>query len=254
MLAKRRLNRTWIRLVAKTGVAIATFGIAMIVLSTPALSTTSPNVTASGNSENLVGIRQNSDGTLTVIEVGADTFLAADDSLLALEPEIEVSGFRVATDPRRASQWSFDATTIEAAWDNGTGRGTKVAILDSGLRTTHEDLRGAILTGVDFISPNGGDGSGPDFFHGTHVAGIVAARRDNGVGIAGVAPDSKILPVRVLNYNGSGTSTNVARGIIWSVEHGADVINLSLGGDVESTVITTAINYALDNGVVVVAA
>ncbi|HET9730673.1 MAG TPA: S8 family serine peptidase, partial [Acidimicrobiia bacterium] len=123
---------------------------------------------------------------------------------------------------------------------------------------THQDLAGSVLAGTDLASdkatydPAGTGGVDPGG-HGTHVAGIIAAHPNNGVGISGAAPGVKILPVRVLDHTGSGFTSDVADGIDWAVDHGARVINLSLGGG-PSPGIQTAMQYALAHNVVVVAA
>jgi type VII secretion-associated serine protease mycosin len=129
----------------------------------------------------------------------------------------------------------------------------KVAVIDSGVRGDHQDLAGTVLPGIDFVSP-GGNGWNDRNGHGTHVAGIIAAAANNGVGVAGGAPRVKILPVRVLAADGSGSSENVTRGIIWAVDHGARVINLSLGGPDPSPGTEAAIQYANSRGVIVLAA
>jgi hypothetical protein len=119
------------------------------------------------------------------------------------------------------------------------------------VRGTHEDLAGVVLPGIDYV--DGGDGRVDPAGHGTAVAGIIAAVANNGRGIAGAAPGVKILPVRVLDANGSGSSSNVASGIIWAADQGARVINLSLGGGV-SPGIQAAMQYARTKNVVIVAA
>jgi serine protease len=149
-----------------------------------------------------------------------------------------------------------------------------VAIVDSGIDLDHPDLASNVLPGITFLDcgdrgcGNGDWQSGPRDQqegepHGTHVAGIAAAATNNGEGIAGVAPSAKLLAVRVLDDEGSGTFEDIARGIRWSADHGADVINLSLGalpGVQAFTItglisdVTEAIAYANSKGVVVVAA
>ena len=176
-------------------------------------------------------------------------------------------------DPLRTQQWGLDQVRAEQAWPTSTGAGAVVAVVDTGVDFAHPDLganllQGATFTGCQGTSPCGnGDFRGPDGEnnadeHGTHVAGIVAAVTDNGIGVAGTAPDAKILPVKVLE-DGSGSFGEIADGIRWSADNGADVINLSLGGlpglqaltltGVESDV-TDAIAYANERGVTVVAA
>ena len=132
------------------------------------------------------------------------------------------------------------------------GRGVKVAIVDSGVEAAHQDLVGSVLPGKDYVNP-ADDGRIDPNGHGTHVAGIIAAHVDNGLGIDGAAPDVHILPVRVLDANGGGDASNVAKGIIWAADHGARVINLSLGGG-KSPGIEQAMQYANSKGAVVLAA
>lgn len=175
-------------------------------------------------------------------------------------------------DPLSDQQWGLDQIRTAEAWGSSTGAGSVVAVVDSGVDLTHPDLQGNLVPGATFIDcdPSCGDGDwkGPDGVgndldeHGTHVSGIVAAVADNGEGIAGVAPDAKIMPIKALE-EGSGSFEDIANGIRWATDNGADVVNLSLGAlpglqvltitGVESAV-TEAITYAHDNGVLVVAA
>ncbi len=155
-------------------------------------------------------------------------------------------------DPNEAAQWGLDAASYKAAWPTTTGAGVTVAVVDSGVRATHQDLAGAVLHGTDFVSA-GGDGMSDPNGHGTHVAGIIAAR-SNGVGGLGGAPSVRILPVRVLDASGSGYTSDVASGIIYAADHGARVVNLSLGGPTASPSLEQAMQYANSKGAVVVAA
>ena len=127
-----------------------------------------------------------------------------------------------------------------------------IAIIDTGIDFGHPEFSGRILSGYDFENED----SNPqdDNGHGTHVAGIAAGAGNNGTGIAGICWDAQIIPVKVLDHSGDGTYGNVARGIIWAVDQGAEIINLSLGAAYESQTLQDAVNYALDNGVVLVAA
>lgn len=149
--------------------------------------------------------------------------------------------------------WGLKKVRAETAWAKGAGEGVVVAVVDSGVDPTHEDLRGNVIAGRDFVDDDNDprDESG----HGTHVAGIVAAVANNGVGVAGVAPKAKIMPVRVLNADGAGTQSDIEAGVRWAVANGADVVNLSLSADVliefvSGGTLTNAVNHAWANGVV----
>jgi subtilisin family serine protease len=161
-----------------------------------------------------------------------------------------------AADPLRSKQWGLTMVNADAARATSTGAGATVAVIDSGAALGHPDLQGRLIAGPDFVDgdnvPSDGEG------HGTHVAGIVAANAGNNVGVESVAPGAKVLVIRVLDNKGSGSQDHVVAGIDWATNHGADVINLSLGPDVPlvgtSPDFDAAINRALDRGIVVVAA
>ena len=163
-----------------------------------------------------------------------------------------------APDPYRASQWALDRIPFEPTWTaspGGTGVGVTVAVVDSGVLRTHEDLDdGRVLSGCDFVNPGGGDGGVDANGHGTFVAGIIAAEPVNGTGISGAAPGVRILPVRVLDQSGNGTYSAVEAGITWAADHGANVINLSLGGTSPSSTLLQAMQYASGKGVTIVMA
>ena len=175
-------------------------------------------------------------------------------------------------DPLYAKQWGPRQVRAEQAWSTSTGAGTVIAVVDTGVDLGHPDLVGKLVTGATFVGCNpscgngdwrGRDGVGQDLdSHGTHVAGIAAAATNNGVGIAGVAPDAKVMPVKVLE-DGSGAFEDIAAGIRYAADHGADVVNLSLGGmqGTQALVLTgletsvqDAIAYARAKAVMVVAA
>jgi type VII secretion-associated serine protease mycosin len=175
--------------------------------------------------------------------------------VLSVQPDQVVHSLELAgheNDPLRSQQWALDKTSFESAWSLTRGQGVKVAVIDSGVDATHQDLTGSVLRGIDYVDPGTYGQIDPDG-HGTHIAGIIAAHVNNGVGIDGAAPAVQILPVRVLDANGSGTASNVAKGIIWATDHGARVINLSLGGG-KSAGLQQAMAYANSKQVVVLAA
>ncbi|WP_433366469.1 S8 family peptidase [Actinoplanes sp. CA-142083] len=157
------------------------------------------------------------------------------------------------SDPLRDQQWDLETTRTPGAWAASTGDRVTVAVVDTGVASDHPDLAGQVLPGADFVGGVEGIAIDPNG-HGTHVAGVIAAAAGNGVGIAGVAPDARILPVRVLGANGSGYLSDVANGIVYAAEHGADVINLSVSATMRASSVTSAIEYARSRGIVVVAA
>jgi subtilisin family serine protease len=157
-------------------------------------------------------------------------------------------------DPRFADQEeALRAVRLPGAWDTTTGsRYAVIAVLDTGVDLDHPDLARKLLPGYDAVQHDGApdDDSG----HGTFVAGVAAASTDNGQGIAGAAPRSRLLPVKVLDASGNGADSDVIEGMEWAVTHGADVINLSLGGPRPSAALDQAVRSAVDRNVVVVAA
>ena len=156
-------------------------------------------------------------------------------------------------DPDYDRQWALPHIQAENAWNELDELGAiTVAVIDTGVCMSHEDLVGRVLdNGYDFVD---NDDDPEDIFgHGCSVAGIIAANIDNGIGIAGFAPNSSILPVRVLGPSGSGSMADVAAGIVYSADNGADIVNLSLGSAVGSQVTQDAVNYAIEKGVTVIA-
>ncbi len=150
-------------------------------------------------------------------------------------------------------QWNFKTVQAEAAWDKSTGSGTVVAIIDTGVDFNAPDLANTPrLPGYDFFNddPDATDDQG----HGTHVAGTVAQSTNNELGVAGLAFDAQILPIKVLGANGQGSYEAIIQGIYYAVDQGADVINMSLAGRAGSQALRDAVQYANDKGVVVVAA
>ena len=176
---------------------------------------------------------------------------AAGNDLVGIEVDSPV---RASVEPLRSQQWALDNVLFETASSaTSGGAGQIVAVVDTGVDATHEDLTGQVLLpGRHFLSSGDGVGAADDNGHGTHVAGILAAS-ENGKGILGAAPSVDILPVKVLDANGTGLNSDTADGITWAVDNGADVISMSLGGGY-SQAVDDAVLYARQNGVVVVAA
>jgi subtilisin family serine protease len=163
--------------------------------------------------------------------------------------------FRVAATTPSDLLWStetgFQEVSAPEAWDLTRGvPATVVAVLDSGVDFTHPDLAGGAVPGYDFANHDA-DAS-DDFGHGTSVAGIIAARGD-GQGMAGLCWQCLVMPVKVIDSLGSGTSTTLSAGLVWAADHGADVINMSVGGPTPSAAVADAVRYAADHGAVLVA-
>ncbi|MEU1705777.1 type VII secretion-associated serine protease mycosin [Streptomyces sp. NPDC005706] len=168
----------------------------------------------------------------------------------------------------RAQQWSLSALRLDEAWQTTKGRGVTVAVLDTGVEAGHPDLAGNVLAAKDMIGFGAGPGDRDWARHGTAMAGIIAGHGHGAghtAGVMGVAPEAKILPVRVILEDGDSArgkarttrGNALADGIRWAADHGADVINLSLGDDSDSAhpepSEDEAVQYALKKGVVVVA-
>ncbi|MEO8364424.1 MAG: S8 family serine peptidase, partial [Ilumatobacteraceae bacterium] len=160
-------------------------------------------------------------------------------------------------DPLIDQQWGLADIGASQVWSQSTGVGVTVAIIDGG-SGPHPDLDANLDPGQSIIGGNrtsGGADIGGSDGHGTEVAGIIAAVNGNGIGISGVAPNARLLPLRVFPADGgSSSSSDVASAIRFAVDSGAKIINLSLGSDSESPQITTAVAYAVDHDVLVVAA
>jgi len=161
----------------------------------------------------------------------------------------------VPDDPYLAEgrQWGLTMVDATSAWDTThSTAGIVVAILDTGIDSSHPDLGSKIVAIQNFSSDSTAEPEGNN--HGTHVAGIAAACTNNDTGVAGLGYDASLMNGKVLSSSGSGWSSDVAQGIIWATDNGADVINMSLGSYGSSSLMQDAIDYAWDHGVVVVAA
>lgn len=158
-------------------------------------------------------------------------------------------------DPYWSYQWALPKIEAPKAWELSRGSpGVIIAILDTGVDYNHPDLKTKVLTGIDKDFVNKDDDAMDDHGHGTHVAGIAAAATNNSKGVAGVCPECKILPVKVLDKWGGGTDDILVKGIDYAVQQGAQVINLSLGGNNCSKTLANAINAAFEQGVLIIAA
>lgn len=187
-----------------------------------------------------------------------------------VEPNYILYAFATPNDPSYGRQWALPRIQANLAWDIWQPQAVRyIAIIDTGIDYSHSDLINKFrrtasgqIYGYNFVSntTNANDDNG----HGTHVAGIAAAEINNGIGVAGVAAWNpavpgynqhvQLMPVKVLDRRGSGTLTNVARGITWAADNGAHVLNLSLGASTGSQTLADAVNYAWNRGCLLVAA
>jgi len=194
----------------------------------------------------------------------------ANPDIAYAEPNYIAQAFMVPNDPLYAYQWHLDNPVsggihAEEAWNISTGSGVTVAIIDTGVAYENytdnrrnkyyraPDLATALFApGYDFVNndthPNDDEG------HGTHITGTVAQSTNNNVGVAGIAYGARIMPIKVLDKNGSGTYMDVAEGIRFAADHDAKVINLSLGGPFPALYLEEALAYAYNKGVTIVAA
>ncbi len=176
------------------------------------------------------------------------------------EPNYIAHAFMTPNDPYYVYQWHMPLINMPAAWDQSTGTGVVVAVIDCGVAyetyggfTQAPDLAGTtFVPGYDFV--NNDTHPNDDCAHGTHVTGTIAQTTNNSLGVTGVAYNCSIMPVKVLDATGNGTYTNIVNGITFAADNGAKVINMSLGGASGSTALQNAVIYAYNRGVTIVCA
>ena len=165
------------------------------------------------------------------------------------EPDLAMRALDTTpNDPSWPDQWGPRKVEAPRAWDTTRGSGAVVvAVVDTGVDGTEPDLAGALVAGTDFV--NGDSDASDDQGHGTSVAEIIGARTNNGEGQAGLCWTCRIMPVKVLDQSGVGSTATIAQGIVWATDHGADIVNLSLGGSGTSQTLADAVAYAARKGV-----
>lgn len=212
----------------------------------------SQNVTALVADARGLVVSVESDGAVMGVPILMET---VDGSGVTGQSTIPTSPVQINDPDFNNAQRIYAPGLIDLAWAWRFGMGNPeiiLAVVDSGVNAAHPDLQGRVLAGYDFV--NNDDDPQDDHGHGTHVSGIIAATANNGIGVAGLCPLCSILPVKVLDTNNTGSWANVAAGIVYAVDNGARVINLSLGGNSNTQIMQDAINYAVEKGVLVVAA
>lgn len=159
----------------------------------------------------------------------------------------------MVNDPSFKSQWAIPLMQVDKAWEINSGSPDMiVAVIDTGIDISHPDLKNKVISGVDIV--NGNSAVMDDNGHGTYVSGIIAAEANNSIGVAGISWKSRLMPVKVLTASGEGSYSDLIEGIIYAVDHGARIQNLSLGGYSYSQFLGDAVQYAHSNRAVIVAA
>lgn len=169
-----------------------------------------------------------------------------------IEPNYIYRSFETPNDPDYGKQWNLRSINVESAWDETKGSGVTVAVIDTGVSQVPDLKDTKFVKGYDFV--NDKIDASDDAGHGTHVAGTIAQSTNNNYGVAGIAYEASLMPLKVLGASGGGTVADIAEAIRYAADNGADVINMSLGGGGESKLMEDAIDYAHQKGVVVIAA
>jgi type VII secretion-associated serine protease mycosin len=165
-----------------------------------------------------------------------------------------VKGFKnMFNDPDIDLQYGLSIVKANLAWQITTGSPkVNIAVIDTGVDLNHPDLKDNLSRG--YVSVKGVTSPNDDNGHGTHVAGIIASISNNQKGGVGLSPNCKIMPIKSLSAKGEGNDSDIAEGIIWAVDNGANIINLSLGGPSAGKTLENAIKYAYNSNVLVIAA
>jgi thermitase len=179
---------------------------------------------------------------------------------LALDPQVESAEVdrlvdpevTTVNDPYFSSEWHLATIGAPTAWDIAKGAGVTVAILDSGVDGTHPDFVGKLVPGWNLVDNN--SNTSDVYGHGTMVAGVVGAASNNGIGVASIAPDASIMPVRVALTSGSAYISTIANGIVYAADHGAQIANASFATLTGSPTIQSAANYMRSKGGLMVVA
>ena len=166
-------------------------------------------------------------------------------------PPIQATG-QAPNDPMYSQQWNLHSINVESSWQDTKGKGATVAVIDTGISEVPDLKETKFAKGYDFV--NDREDARDDNGHGTHVAGTIAQSTNNGFGVAGIAYEATLMPLKVLSASGGGTVADIAESIRFAADHGANVINMSLGGGGESSAMAEAIDYAHKKGVLIIAA
>ncbi|MBC7824825.1 MAG: S8 family serine peptidase [Candidatus Parcubacteria bacterium] len=163
-----------------------------------------------------------------------------------------IQASQAPNDPMYSQQWNLHSINVESSWQDTKGKGATVAVIDTGISEVPDLKETSFAKGYDFV--NDREDARDDNGHGTHVAGTIAQSTNNGFGVAGIAYEATLIPLKVLSASGGGTVADIAEAIRFAADHGANVINMSLGGGGESSAMAEAIDYAHKKGVLIIAA
>lgn len=169
-----------------------------------------------------------------------------------IEPNYEYQMYAIPNDPEYGKQWNMRSINMEQAWDETRGKDITVAVIDTGISPVPDLQDTKFVAGYDFVNDQAE--ARDDNGHGTHVAGTIAEATNNNFGVAGIAYEANLMPLKVLSSGGGGTVADIAESIRFAADNGANVINMSLGGGGESSLMQEAIDHAHSKGVVIVAA
>jgi hypothetical protein len=242
---------------------------AVVAALVPAAGSGATSAATAGATEWVVQVRPGADlEGLHVVDAipGADYVLVRSQgppehpAVIEARPPVTARAAAVPDDPLYERQWHLHAVGADLAWEISTGAGVVVAVLDTGV--AFEDFgpyerapdlnTTSFVAGWDFV--NGDAHANDDNGHGTHVAAVIAQSTNNSLGGAGVAPGARIMPVKVLDDKGEGTDFDIASGVRWAADRGAQVLNISIASDTESAVLADAIRYAWNKGITIVVA
>lgn len=182
--------------------------------------------------------------------------LQGEEGIEHVEINHRIKPLYTPNDPLYEQQWNLDVIGAPAAWQISRGEpNIIVAVLDTGVLLNHPDLKDNLLPGYNVLEPGSPPlDLDPSFSHGTHVAGIIASVANNGKGISGAAPRVSLLPIRILDRQGQGSYATLIEGIYYAVQRGARIINMSLGSMQPSSLLQEALDFAHEQGVILVAA
>lgn len=204
-------------------------------------------------------------GSLYVVETSQSICLSDFRSSLEgirgfeyMEPDARITlDSSTPNDEHFSNQWYLDAIGANVLWNSSLPESSSsetiaIAIIDTGIDFHHPDLKGIVASGKDFTGT--GATASDDHGHGTHVAGITSALANNQIGIAGIASGCDLIPIKVVDSDGVGYYSDLIAGIRYAVDAGANIANISLGGNVYSRSLDEAVSYAMENGMLIVAA